>query len=256
MHPESAPKLLTSLERKAELIASLGVQELVVIPFDGRASQSLSRTVVASAVRSARAVEPQRSAPSRCRSATTSTSAPKAKGTAEMLASDGRFDARICPLLEIDGAPVSSTRIRELLTTEGDVAQAAASSARHSSSAGPSSTRQARARARLPDGESLPAGRPLRDAGPRHLRVPHGPGPRAAVSIGLRPTFQTGRGVLIEAFVLDFDGDLYGQEISLTFVERLRGEERFDGIEALVEQMQRDVDATRLAVPAGASSEA
>ena len=50
---------------------------------------------------------------------------------------------------------------------------------------------------------------------------------------------------LLEAYVLDFDGDLYGDEVKVRFVERLRGEERFETVEALVEQMQRDVEATR-----------
>ena len=50
---------------------------------------------------------------------------------------------------------------------------------------------------------------------------------------------------LLEAFVLDFDGDLYDQEVKVRFIERLRGEERFDSAEALVEQMQRDVEDTR-----------
>ena len=49
-----------------------------------------------------------------------------------------------------------------------------------------------------------------------------------AVSIGVRPTFVTGRGELIEAYLLDFDGDLYGSELRLEFLERLRGEKRFD----------------------------
>ena len=48
---------------------------------------------------------------------------------------------------------------------------------------------------------------------------------------------------LLEAHLLDFDGDLYGQPAKVRFVERLRGEERFDSVEALVEQIQRDVDA-------------
>ena len=64
----------------------------------------------------------------------------------------------------------------------------------------------------------------------------------AAVSIGVRPTFVTGRGLLVEAFILDFDGDLYGQELRLDFVERIRGERRFDSVETLVEQMHRDVE--------------
>jgi riboflavin kinase/FMN adenylyltransferase len=74
-------------------------------------------------------------------------------------------------------------------------------------------------------------------------------GRAAAVNIGTRPTFTTGRGELIEAFVLDFDGDLYGKRIGLTFIERLRGELKFDGAEALIEQMALDVQATRRAVP-------
>jgi riboflavin kinase / FMN adenylyltransferase len=67
----------------------------------------------------------------------------------------------------------------------------------------------------------------------------------AAVSIGVRPTFTTGRGELIEAYLLDFDGDLYGSELRLSFIERLRGERRFDSADSLVEQMHRDVQRTR-----------
>ena len=72
----------------------------------------------------------------------------------------------------------------------------------------------------------------------------------AAVNVGVRPTFGTGRAELIEAYLLDFDGDLYGQELRLRFIERLRGEQRFETVEALVEEMHRDVERTR-AVCAG-----
>ena len=61
----------------------------------------------------------------------------------------------------------------------------------------------------------------------------------------MRPTFQTGRGELIEAHVLDFEGDLYGSELTLDFLARLRGERRFDDASSLVEQMRRDVQRTR-----------
>jgi len=63
----------------------------------------------------------------------------------------------------------------------------------------------------------------------------------AAVSIGVRPTFVTGRGLLVEAYLLGFEGDLYGRELRLAFVERMRGERRFSSAEALVEQMQQDI---------------
>ena len=61
----------------------------------------------------------------------------------------------------------------------------------------------------------------------------------------MRPTFKTGRGLLIEAYLLDFDGDLYGQTLRIAFAERLRGEKRFDSVDELVEQMGKDVDRAR-----------
>ncbi|MBK8295020.1 MAG: riboflavin kinase [Solirubrobacterales bacterium] len=61
----------------------------------------------------------------------------------------------------------------------------------------------------------------------------------------MRPTFETGRGVLIESYLIDEDVDLYGQPLRVAFVERLRGEKRFDSAEELIEQMKVDVDATR-----------
>jgi riboflavin kinase/FMN adenylyltransferase len=67
----------------------------------------------------------------------------------------------------------------------------------------------------------------------------------AATNVGVRPTFVTGRGVLVEAFLLNFDGDLYERELRLAFLTRLRGERRFDTVEALVEQMHRDVEDAR-----------
>ena len=71
-----------------------------------------------------------------------------------------------------------------------------------------------------------------------------GVGRMAATSIGTRPTFD-GVGRTIEAFVLDFDGYLYSKEIRLEFVRRLRDELKFDSVDALLEQMAKDVDETR-----------
>ena len=67
----------------------------------------------------------------------------------------------------------------------------------------------------------------------------------AATNIGVRPMFETGRGELIEAYLLDFDGDIYGEMLRLAFLKRLRGEKRFESVDALVEQMGRDVDEAR-----------
>jgi riboflavin kinase / FMN adenylyltransferase len=66
----------------------------------------------------------------------------------------------------------------------------------------------------------------------------------AAISIGTNPTFE-GKERRVEAFVLDFDGDLYGEHVTFEFVDRLRATERYDSVEALVAQMDRDVQETR-----------
>jgi riboflavin kinase / FMN adenylyltransferase len=64
----------------------------------------------------------------------------------------------------------------------------------------------------------------------------------AAVNVGVRPMFVTGRGELIEAYLVDFEGDLYGTVLRVEFLKRLRGEKRFGALDQLVEQMGRDVD--------------
>jgi riboflavin kinase/FMN adenylyltransferase len=64
----------------------------------------------------------------------------------------------------------------------------------------------------------------------------------AAVNVGVRPTFDTGRGLLVEGHLIGFEGDLYGQTLRIAFVERMRGEKRFESVEALVDQMNRDVE--------------
>lgn len=71
----------------------------------------------------------------------------------------------------------------------------------------------------------------------------------AAVSIGVRPTFGDGLEPLVEAHLLDFEGDLYGREVELEIVERLRDELRFDTVEALCAQIEADIDAVRATVP-------
>ncbi|MDQ3723315.1 MAG: riboflavin kinase, partial [Actinomycetota bacterium] len=65
------------------------------------------------------------------------------------------------------------------------------------------------------------------------------------VSIGVRPTFDTGRGELIEAYLLDFSGDLYGSRLEIAFLKRLRGEKRFESVDALIAQMALDVEDAR-----------
>ncbi len=67
----------------------------------------------------------------------------------------------------------------------------------------------------------------------------------AAVNVGVRPTFETGRGVLIESYLIDHDHDLYGRSLRLAFIAKLRGEKRFESADELVAQMHRDVEEAR-----------
>jgi riboflavin kinase/FMN adenylyltransferase len=75
----------------------------------------------------------------------------------------------------------------------------------------------------------------------------------AAVSVGVRPTFGTGRAVLVEAYLIDRSVDLYGQLLTIEFLARLRGERRFDSVQALIEQMAKDVEQTRQLCAAASS---
>jgi riboflavin kinase/FMN adenylyltransferase len=75
--------------------------------------------------------------------------------------------------------------------------------------------------------------------------VAHADGVCAAVSVGVRPTFGTGRAVLVEAYLLDQEVELYGQVLRIDFLKRLRGERRFESIDRLIEQMHEDVARTR-----------
>ena len=63
--------------------------------------------------------------------------------------------------------------------------------------------------------------------------------------MGLRPTFSDAQGLMVEAHVIDFEGDLYGQKIELSFERRLRAEQKFSGVDALRQQIARDVDEAR-----------
>ena len=73
----------------------------------------------------------------------------------------------------------------------------------------------------------------------------------AAVNVGVRPTFGADLHPLVEAFLLDFEGDLYGQRLTVEFIARLRSEQRFESVESLVAQMHRDVDRTRELLASG-----
>ena len=222
--PQHTPKLLTTLERKAELIEGLGVEELIVIAFDAdfatRTAAEFVDDVLVGALGATRVAIGENFRFGH-----------KAQGDPRLLAADERFATVVHPLLEVDGEIVSSSHIRGLVLA-GEVAQAAdflgapfqlRGEVVHGDERGrelgfPTANLSPRRRSSVPATASTRAFLMMDPAHPRP----------AAVSIGVRPTFQTGRGELIEAYILDFDGDLYGRELRLDFLARLRGERRFE----------------------------
>jgi riboflavin kinase / FMN adenylyltransferase len=238
--PESAPKLLTTLEQKADLIAALGVEELVVIPFDGSfAAQSPDEFVEHVLVERLDARHVSVGENFRF--------GHRAQGDAALLQGQSAFETRVVELVEVEGEVVSSTHIRGLVAT-GAVSAAGRFLGAPFGMRGTVAHGDKRGRTLgFPTANLVPDPRlAVPDHGIYACRasVPGLGEWTAAVSIGVRPTFVTGRGLLVEAFLLDFDGDIYGRELRLEFIERLRGERRFESVDALVEQMHLDVRET------------
>jgi len=239
--PPRAPLLLTTLERKAELVAGLGVQELVVVPFDAAfaaltADEFIDHVLV------------DRLHATHVGVGENFRFGHGAEGDAARLQADGRFETRVAPLLEVDGEVVSSSHIRglvlggaveyadELLGAPFTVTREVVHGDKRGRELG------------FPTANLLPADgyvTPGHGVYACRATTPSGDTYAAATNVGVRPMFVTGRGELIEAFLLDFDDDIYGRPLRLEFLKRLRGEKRFETVEALIEQMARDVDEAR-----------
>jgi riboflavin kinase/FMN adenylyltransferase len=235
--PQSAPKLLTTLEQKADLIAGLGVEELIVIPFDGERMQQTAQDFIDHELI-------ERLGATLVSVGENFRFGHRARGDAALLASQHAFETRVADLVELDGEIVSSTHIRGLIAT-GEVAEAARALGAPFGMRGIVQHGDKRGRTLgFPTANLVPdPALAVPDHGIYACRalVPGLGEWTAAVSIGVRPTFVTGRGLLVEAFLLDFDGDLYGRELRLEFLDRIRGERRFESADALIEQMRRDV---------------
>ena len=245
--PDSAPKLLTPLPVKADLIAELEVQELVVIPFDGSFAEQSAQEFI------------DRVLVEQLGAHTVSVGenfrfGHKAAGDVALLQRQAAFSTRVARLVEVEGEIVSSTHVRGLVLA-GEVDLAARFLGWRF---------EMRGIVQHGDKRGRELGYPTANLVPDDAHVCPGHGVYAcragrrdrdgwtwwpaATSIGVRPTFKTGRGVLVETFLLDFAGDLYGEELRVEFVARLRGEKRFDSAEALVAQMDRDVELARTLV--------
>jgi riboflavin kinase / FMN adenylyltransferase len=218
VRPEAAPKLLTSLEAKAELIEQLGVEELVVIPFDeGFARQTPAEFIDHILVERLRATRVSVGENFRF--------GHRAAGDPGLLGADPRFETRVVPLVEVDGEIISSSHIRGLVLS-GEVGHAARFLG---------APFQLRGEVVKGDQRGRTLGFPTANIVPDEALVCPGHGiyaartqeACAAVSIGVRPTFGTGRALLVEAYLLDWDRDLYGRTLRIDFLDRLRGERRF-----------------------------
>ncbi|MBM7813488.1 bifunctional riboflavin kinase/FAD synthetase [Saccharothrix algeriensis] len=247
VRPGSHPAQLTSLRQRAELVERLGVDVFCVLPFTVEVSRMPAdvfvHEVLVDRLHAAAVVVGQNF-----------TFGNRAAGNVDLLRTLGQrfgFGTEGADLVTDDGVTYSSTYIRACIDA-GDVKAAAHALGR------PHRLEGIVVRG---DGRGKELGFPTANLSTaRFAAVPadgvyacwfvHGSGRRlrAAVSVGTNPTF-SGRERRVEAFVLDVDEDFYGQRVALDFVARLRDMERFDTVEALLEQMHRDVAETRDVLP-------
>jgi riboflavin kinase / FMN adenylyltransferase len=250
VRPESAPRLLTSPEQKLELLDATGYLDLAfVLHFDEARSREPAdhfvREVLVGAAHARLVVVGADFHFGRGRGGDVA--------LLQQMGAELGFEVLGVGLEAAPGGTIySSTRIRELLA-EGDVDGAAALLGRPHEVRGtvvegdrrgrelgyPTANVAVPGRVCLP-ADGIYAGTFIGADGVERM---------TAISLGRRPTFYEAADVpLLEAYVLDFDGDLYGQAARVRFMSRLRGEVKFDSVDALVGQIERDVADTRRAL--------
>lgn len=247
LHPGSTPALLTGIDERVALLKEAGADLVIPVSFDKALSRLTAREfagLLREHVRMTGLVVGPDFAMGHRREGDGTTLAALGQ---EM----GFFVEMIEPLRAGGGPVVRSTLIREAIA-EGDVGRAANMLGRNYSLTGTvvrghgqgSGLGFATANLRVPNGAMVP-----RDGiYAAWARVENGRY-MAATSIGFNPTF-AGRGHSIEAHLMDFEGDLYGGRVRLEFVRRLRDELKFDTVEGLQRQVDRDIDETRAALGA------
>jgi riboflavin kinase / FMN adenylyltransferase len=250
VRPESAPRLLTTLEQRLELLDATGDLDLCwVLTFDEarskEAAEDFVREVLVDGVGARLVVVGADFHFGHRRGGNVP--------LLERMGAELGFEVLGLGLVAVEGeasgVPYSSTRIRELLA-KGDVAEAARLLGRphevrgvveRGDQRGAEHLGMPTANLTVPERICLPADGVYAGTFVAEDEVER----PAAISVGTRPTFYEDGDILVEAYVLDFDGDLYGQRVKVRFREWVRGQERFDSTEALVEQMNADVEATR-----------
>ncbi len=256
VRPGSHPAILTSMDRKAELVADLGVDAMCVLPFTPEfmrlAPETFTHTVLVEHLHAAEVVVGENF-----------TYGHRAAGTVDTLRAEGRrfgFAVEGIPLAGVDkdddnaddGVTISSTYIRACVAA-GDMVSAASALGRPHRVDGVVVRGHRRGRelgyptanVETPPFTAIPADGVY--AG--HLVTRDGEGASrdrypAAISVGTNPTFQGSRRT-VEAYVLDYEGDLYGEHVGVEFAARLRPMAAFADVDALLEAMVKDVADTR-----------
>ena len=241
LQPDRAPVPITTMQERLALIAAIGVDGTVIVPFTAETAAIEPEVFVKDALL----------ARLRAREVVVGfnhTFGRGARGNTKLLEELSRslgFRAHVVPPLSVDGVPVSSSTIRSALQ-RGDVEYAARLLGRPYSIAGEVVQGAGRGRTLgFPTANVRPE-RPLLVAtGVYVCRAELGEASHdAVVNVGVRPTFGE-HVVAVEAYVLDFSGDLYGRRLALHFLRRVRGEMKFPSVDALREQIARDVASAR-----------
>ncbi|MGH9127689.1 MAG: bifunctional riboflavin kinase/FAD synthetase [Acidimicrobiales bacterium] len=245
VRPGSAPLLLTDLEQRLALLEAAGVDLTLVVTFDKARSEESAEDFVSEVLVS------QLSARAVVVGADFHFGHGR-KGNVELLSAMGAdlgFEVVGLDLLATGAASVSSTRIRQLLAS-GDVAGAASLLGRsygvkgivvHGDDRGsglgfPTANLDIGEEVAIP-ADGIYAGWYTRPDGTAHA---------SAISVGRRPTFYDDAPPIVEAHLVDFEGDLYGEAATVSFVARLRDERRFEQTAELVAQMGADVREARV----------
>jgi len=242
LRPTSSLRYLSTIEERLDWLAPLGLDYVVVFPFSLETSQMRAREFVQLLVDRLRLVE--------IFCGKDFALGYKREGNVEFLRALGReqgFAVTVADPHALEGQIVSSTRVRELIA-QGEIDEATRLLGRSPSVRGRVIEGDRRGRALgFPTANLAIAERRLIPAdGIYAVRVRIGDAWfGGAANIGTRPTFDKGQR-LVEVYVLDFDGDLYDQVIEVQFVKRLRAELKFENVNALVEQMKRDVAEARV----------
>jgi len=236
--------MLTSLERKAALLEGLGIHELVVVRFDrefaGLSPGSFCRAVLSERL-GARVVFV----------GDNFRFGHLGEGTAAHLAEYGAthgFEVQPVALVEDDGQTISSTRIRELITS-GRVAQAARLLGRPHMIEGTVTSGAGRGRSlQAPTANLTPARDmclPRLGVYVTRSLVDDSDAYPSVTSVGTNPTFESGHKVRVETVLLDWSGDLYGRHLAVQFLDRIRGQQSFPDAGSLALQIQKDIEVAR-----------